>query len=259
MSISERIRPALRAGFKHLLVSLLVASAAAALVFGIWYPSPYGEIAGGQGIFFLLVAVDVICGPLLTMVIYNPLKPRAELMRDIGLVVLIQLGALGYGLNSVMQARPVWLAFEGSRYRVVSLPDIDHSNMAQASPEFRDLGLTGPRLIGVRLADPTDPEFPRSIELSMQGLHTAFRPGRWVAYESQRQQVINGAKGLSRLLERHPDKRALVDAAVQRSGLPLRSLGYWPLDARHRTDWVVMVNLNDGQPVDYLPVDGWED
>ena len=100
MWLRQRLISGALVSVKHLLFSVLVAAMVAALVFGIWYPTPYGELAGGQGLFRLIVVVDVICGPLLTLVIYNPKKPRVELFRDIGLVVLIQLGALGYGLNS---------------------------------------------------------------------------------------------------------------------------------------------------------------
>lgn len=36
----------------HLGLSLVMASLAALLVFGIWYPYPYREISGGRELFF---------------------------------------------------------------------------------------------------------------------------------------------------------------------------------------------------------------
>jgi hypothetical protein len=259
MSIAHRLKPATGAAFKHLLASVLMALVVATLVFGLWYPNPYGELAGGQDLFLLLMAVDVVCGPLLTLVIYNPRKLRAELVRDIGLVVLIQLAALGYGLHSLMQARPVWLAFEGDRYRVVSVPDVDPAAMSEAAPALRHFGLTGPQLVGVRLAQATDPDFPKSVRLSLDGLHPAFRPSRWVAYDSQRAAVTDAAKPLAELQSRYPQQAALIDSEVRRSGLTAQSLGFLPLMAEGRSDWVVLVRLADGEPVGYLPLDGWED
>ena len=112
MKHSSRFRSAARAAVAHLLCSVGVALLAGALVFGLWFPYPYRELAGGRELFLLIVAVDVVCGPLLTMVLYNPAKPRAELWRDLGLVVIIQLAALGYGLHVVWQSRPVYLVQE---------------------------------------------------------------------------------------------------------------------------------------------------
>jgi hypothetical protein len=40
---------------------------------------------------------DVILGPLLTLVVANPAKPRRELARDIGSIIGVQILAAGYG------------------------------------------------------------------------------------------------------------------------------------------------------------------
>ena len=94
-----RVKAALSAGFKHLILSALVASLAAAVVFGLWYPGAYSALAGGRSLFLLLIAVDVVCGPLLTTIVYSPAKPRSELIRDIGIIVGLQFAALVYGLG----------------------------------------------------------------------------------------------------------------------------------------------------------------
>lgn len=259
MSFLLRIRTALRVTLIHLLTSSLLALFAAVLVFGFWYPGPYAELAGGQALFLLLLSVDVICGPLLTLVIYNPKKPRAELVRDISFVILIQLAALCYGLYSLMQARPIWLAFEGDRFRVVSVPDLLPGSLEQAPKSLQTLSLTGPKLLGVRLVDGSDPTFQSSIKLSLEGYHPAFRPSRWVSYENQRVQVGSKAKPLSQLKPSNPEQTALLNRSLQRRELAGEALGYIPLMTEHSSDWIVLVRLRDGEPVDYLPIDGWID
>lgn len=259
MIFAHRLKPAMAAAFKHLLASVLVALAVAWLVFGLWYPQPFGELAGGQDLFRLLVAVDVVCGPLLTLVMYNPRKPRAELVRDIGLVILIQLAALGYGLHSMLQARPVWLAFEGDRFRIVSVPDLMPESLAQAPSSLRSLSLTGPLPLGVRLVKGTDANFQDSVRQSLEGHHPAFRPERWVDYEQQRDQVGQAARPLSELQARYPQHTGLFEEVRRRAGLAQPELGYLPLMAEQRSDWVVLVNRKSGEPVDYLPLDGWVD
>lgn len=257
MTLKQRLRPAATAGAKHLLASVAVALACAALVFGLWYPHPYSELVGGRELFFIVISADVVSGPLLTLVVFDPRKPRRELVRDIGVVVVLQLAALGYGLWSVLEARPVFLAFEGDRFRVVRVPDIDRSELVNAPPELRRLSLTGPKLVAARLAKSTDRDFMQSVRRSLEGDHPSFRPERWEAYAAQRSTVIAKAMPLSKLRQSHPSAKQLVDDAVARTGVSEERLGYLPLLAAAHTDWVVIVGLDDALPRAYLPLDGF--
>ena len=112
-----RIR--VRAALIHLAGSILVAALAATLVFTLWYPWPYRIVSGGSELFALLVSVDVVLGPLITLAIFDRRKPWVSLRRDLCVVVLLQVIALGYGLHTTFIARPVVLALEGDRFRAV--------------------------------------------------------------------------------------------------------------------------------------------
>ena len=82
----------------HLGVSLVVAALAALLVFKVWYPYPYNEISGGRELFFLIVSVDVVLGPLLTFAVFNTAKRRRELALDISVIAVLQAAALALSL-----------------------------------------------------------------------------------------------------------------------------------------------------------------
>ena len=79
MNMKERLRAGARFALKHLGVSALIAAICAALVFAIWYPYPYGELARRRELFVLLISIDVVIGPLLSLVVYQPQEaaPRA--------------------------------------------------------------------------------------------------------------------------------------------------------------------------------------
>lgn len=257
MNLKERLRIAGGFAAKHLAASASIAVVCAALVFGLWYPYPYSELASGRELFALLVSVDLVAGPLLTFVVYNPEKPRRELWRDVGTVIVLQLVALGYGLHIVAQARPVFLAFEGDRFRVVAVPDIDSASLARAPSGMARLSWMGPQTIGVKLLEGSDPGYQQSIMLAMQGVHPAFRPERWMDYDVQRQHVIRQSKPLAELKRKRPEQSALIDEAVREKGLVETDLGYLPLVSAHPTTWIVAVALKDGSPKLYLPIDGW--
>ena len=254
---SFRFTAALKAAGIHLLVSIGIALCCAAFIFSVWYPAPFDQLANGRSLILLIITVDVVCGPLLTSIVYNPLKPKAELRRDLVLIALLQLGALGYGFYSAMQARPVWLAFEGDRFRVVSIPDIDLENLSDAPTALRDLSFTGPKLLGVRLIDGNNPAFAESVVLSAQGFHPAFRPSRWLPYAVQANKVVLVAKPLS-LLSMHDAKdKNILNKAVRISGVEIAKMGYLPLATNDFKNWAVVVNLDTAEPVFYLPIDAW--
>ena len=143
-------RQRLRAAAVHLGLSALVALLAAVLVFFLWYPYPYRVISGGRELFQLVVGVDVIVGPLITFAIFDRAKPRTELRRDLAIVGILQLAALGYGLWTVEFARPVHLAFEIDRFRVVHRVDIPSELENRVPPGIAFAPLTGPTLVAVR-------------------------------------------------------------------------------------------------------------
>ena len=140
----------LKAASIHAGLSLLVAAGAAALVFWVWYPYPYREISGGRELFTLVVAVDVVLGPLLTFSIFNRSKPRRELRRDLAVVVMLQLAGLAYGLHAVALARPVHLAWELDRMRVIHAVDVPQELLEHAPDGLKSLPWTGPTPVAVR-------------------------------------------------------------------------------------------------------------
>jgi len=255
--MNTRFRSASKAFLIHLCASALVGACSALLVLGVWFPFPYRDLAGGMFLLWLLIGVDVGCGPLCTAVFYNPAKPRRELVLDLSLVVLVQLAALVYGLYSISQARPVIQAFETDRFVAVTVAELDPAQLHEAPPEFRSLSWTGPRLVGTREPE-GGPETLQSVELSIRGQEPSARPGWWQPYEKSVPAVQKRMKPLADLRKVRPaEAQAEIDQAVQKAGLPLDQLFYLPLTSRKKLDsWIAILN-KDAQIVGYAPVDGF--
>jgi hypothetical protein len=247
-----------RASLLHLLGSLLLAALVAALVFGLWYTHPYSELVGGTELFLLVMAVDVVCGPLLTAVLYNPSKSKRELFTDLSLVVLIQLTALGYGLYTVVQSRPIYTVFEVDRFRVITAADIEGVDWAKAKAPWDAPHWGGPKLITVRM--PTNNEEKiEAVRLAVGGKDVSLRPEFWKNWDSETPALLlKRAKSVHTLREKLSEsKRALLDAAISRSGLPPERLRSLPMTSFKNTDWVALIDSQTAKPVAYAPVDGF--
>ncbi|MEZ5505366.1 MAG: hypothetical protein R3F38_05045 [Gammaproteobacteria bacterium] len=158
------LRAKLEAALIHGSISLAVSALTALAVFGVWYPGPLAEMTHGVGLFLLVLGVEVVLGPVMTLVIFNTSKPRSELVRDYCVVGTIQLAALAYGIFSVAISRPVFLVFVKDRIEVVAATELSSSDLATAADGFGSLPWFGPRQICVE--PPVDPTEKSDLILS---------------------------------------------------------------------------------------------
>ena len=242
----------LKAAGIHLAISMAVAALAALLVFFVWYPYPYREISGGRELFLLVVAVDVIMGPLMTLAVFNLKKPRKELRRDLAVICLLQLAALVYGLWTVAVARPVHMVYEIDRFRVVHAIDIEPVLLKRAAPAFQQLPLMGPTLLSVREFTGSKESFDATMA-ALQGFPVGARPDLWQSYEKAKPQIIATAKPLAELKTRFPARASDIVAALK--SVPANTpVGYIPLVSR-TTFWTVLVDLNTAEVLGFVPLD----
>lgn len=248
-------RDRLTAAAVHLGLSLCVAALAALLVFGIWYPYPYREISGGRDLFVLVVTVDVILGPLITLAVFNRTKPWAELRRDLALVGIIQLAALGYGLWTVAVARPVHMVFEIDRFRVVHAIDVPPELLEKTPAEVQALPWTGPTVLGLRpFRDGT--ESMQATLAALQGIQLGFRPDLWQPYEKSVPDVLKAAKPVVELKSRMAAQTTDIDRVLTGAGRTAQDTVYLPLAGR-KSFWTVFLDPRTGKVVATMPLDSF--
>jgi len=95
----------LKAVAVHVLLSAALVAAAFALILCLWFPQPLFITDGAAQGIRLIVLVDMILGPLLTFVVFNPGKTRRALGVDLGIIAAAQLAAYGAGLYSIHSGR----------------------------------------------------------------------------------------------------------------------------------------------------------
>jgi hypothetical protein len=109
----------------HLLASASVLTLILGALYLGWYHWPGWYLANATQVVLVLICVDVVVGPLLTLVIANPTKPRRELTRDIGIIAAVQICALLYGSGSLWNGRPLYYVFSDNTLSVVQAYDIN--------------------------------------------------------------------------------------------------------------------------------------
>jgi hypothetical protein len=237
----------------HFLVTLALSAGAAALVFLVWYPSPYAVMLGGAKLFLVLLMCDLGLGPLSSFVIYNSKKSRRELLFDYSVVGSIQLAAFLYGMYTVATARPVYIVFVKDRLEIVAARDLDDADLARGPDGYRRRPLWGPQLVAIQ--EPKDAkERNKVLDSALMGKDYPMFPAYYVPYEQDLAQIKERALPVSELEKRHPQSKPLLASAVAQLQIPAEKLTWLPV--KHRKGfWTALLDPDSGRPVDWLPVD----
>jgi len=243
-----------KAASLHLLISAVVGIAVVILMLAVWYPRPYFKAMGGELLILLLIGVDVIIGPLITLIIFKPAKKGLKF--DLCVIAALQLAALAYGCYVMFVARPVYNVFVVDRFETVAANQVDEASLAKASGEFGTLPLAGPRVIGAR--QPTDPA--RQSEVVVQamtgGPDLANLPDLYVPYSTVRAEAAQRARPLAELTKRQPGDAARLKGFLADNGKTEDAVGFLPMKARN-VDMTVIVDKKTGQVVGIVPVYPW--
>lgn len=97
----------LRAALIHIGISAAIFLAFLYLILVEWYPPPFFTTDGGWNGVVIMVLVDIVLGPTLTFIIFNPRKSRKEILLDLSIIAVVQFGALAWGGYTVYNQRPV--------------------------------------------------------------------------------------------------------------------------------------------------------
>ena len=243
-----------KAGLIHLALSIPVVVCAVLAMTLIWYPPPFFLASGGGHLILILAAVDLVIGPCLTVLVYRAGKP--SLKWDLAVIALIQAGALLYGTHSIFLARPAFVVFAINQFEVVTAADIPPEEQAKASESrFRYSPLRRFAVVAVILPA-SEAERERVLFASLAGHDLSHFPQHYVAFESQRAEVVLRSKPLSELLKHNPGRENEITAWLAKSGYAEDRIGFVPVRALKR-DLTAFIALDSGQVLSFAPFQPW--
>ena len=132
----------------HLSISAVLVAIALSLMLLCWFPAPLFTTDGGGVGLKLLLLVDLVLGPLLTFVVFNPTKARRLMVLDLSVIAVLQLAAYGYGLWNIHSVRVQAVAFDEGVFHAVTAPLFKEQEIAPNA--WETLGPKAPYLVNVR-------------------------------------------------------------------------------------------------------------
>lgn len=246
----------IKAALIHLAISATIAVAISAFLLLAWYPPPYFSAAGALHLTVVILVVDLVLGPLLTLIVFKSGKPSLKF--DLGVIALMQVGALVYGLSVVVESRPVYLVAAMDRFELVAANEVYLD--PPPAPDYRRLPWLAPELVAAML--PADAD-SRSylLQQTLAGkpdLHA--RPAYYQPYATAAARLYANSRSLAALVEQRPGQRAEVLQWLQRhGGIGLTEARYLPLVLRER-NMVMVLDPRSQRPLGALDIaPDWSD
>lgn len=237
----------------HFAVSFIVLALIIGFVVWRWYPPALFGMAKAGVLLSILTAVDVVLGPLLTLIIYRHGKKGLKL--DLIVIAALQVGALVFGLHTIWQSRPAYIVATTDRFHMVFANEIDLASAAQAPPEYRQAPWFGAKLVAAPLPEDSKAQLAAMLE-AISGVEIHLQPARYRAYPGPNRDPAPAAIPLQNALAMAlPDSRARMEAASRQHG-DKKELGLLPLISS-RGSAGILIDGRNGTIVGIVDIDPW--
>jgi hypothetical protein len=243
----------LRAFLIHFAISATVVGAALAIIFLAWYPAPYFEVVGAWNVVRILILVDLVLGPLLTLILFKSGKPG--LAFDLSVIATIQLAALVYGLMTIYQERPYFVVFAVDRFEVLARKDVDESALSENW------------LRAKRWNEPiyAVASLPETVEGRQQLIEDVLsgkpdierRPEFWSSYRDNLDEIRQKTTPIEEYAAAQPDAASFVERLKARHGGADGFAGL-PIIGKQGA-FIVVLEPEHQLPVALIPVDPWSE
>ncbi|WP_461395487.1 hypothetical protein, partial [Deferrisoma sp.] len=205
---------------------------------------------GWQGL-RLIVGVDLVLGPLLTLIVYNPKKTRRALLLDYGVIGTLQALAFGWGLWTVAAQRTALVVFADGAFYSASA-DLLPLAGDEAKKLLEDADRT-PVYAVIRMP-PDETERQRIRKTALQTGRPVFLRGDLMERLTDRNMGIvrEYPLTLAAWRERAPDWAQRAEAWVRKRGLEPERVLLVPLVCRYDR-LAILLDPDASSPLGFLP------
>ena len=180
--------------FKHKLKALLIHLGLSILLVGLvigsllffFFPQLFIGVSNFKEVATLIISIDLILGPLLTFVVFQPKKKTLKF--DLSVIAAIQISALAYGAYALYEVHPLYVTFNIDRFTIVSAKDAKPEK-AQYD-EYRISKLNAGKLAFAKMPDEVEKRNELLFSVTMGGKDLDARTEYYEPYENHIDQVL---------------------------------------------------------------------
>jgi hypothetical protein len=222
----------------HLGVSASVIAAYAAWLYWVAYPGVFFWRDGGWQILRIVAVVDLVLGPMLTMMLF--VNGKKGLWLDMLFIIAVQLGALAYGVVTAYREQPAVVAFVGEQFYAVSLKELRAHNASNEVAKWGRHWMNAPQVVIVKLPTSAD-EKKRELTRTLRGESPMYvdAKGYRIVSTSNFHNLMAAGINIRGELEADVHLRKQVQDLVEKTNVSQTSLLIIPVSMRYGTSAIV--------------------
>ncbi len=236
----------------HLGISLLVFFVFLYLLFFHWYPGFFYHTDGGWEGIRIVAGVDLVLGPLLTLIVYKPGKPKLKL--DLSIIAAIQIACLAVGVSIVYKERPLAIVFSKNQFYTLNMNyykafEVDISSLEKIS---------GPTPKQVYVEYPTDPTEIAVLEaLSFLGGPLYVRTEHYLNYQPHIPNILKEGLSYAEIKEqRSQDDLNKLEKWKNKHPKLFEIVSFIPVEAKYQNGYIIM--RENGELIDFININPLE-
>jgi hypothetical protein len=232
----------------HLSLSVSALLLLTLVTLAYWYPPPHFEYEGTLEILLLIIMVDVVIGPLITLIVFAPDKPSLKF--DMWTIAIVQIAAFVYGSYVIGSQYPAYLVYAKGQFAVAPAAEIDQGKIPDSS--IREGFHPGPRLVMARLPDDPKVHAEFVVQQVADGKRLEWSPEFYQSYTPVRADVERDALDLEKLLKSDTN-RAAIGAFLDRHELEEKDIYLLRLRSSLKLTAIV-IGRQDLKPIGFIDI-----
>ncbi len=237
----------------HLLISAFILTSFLSIVFFVWYPQPFFTTEGLMQIVWVLLGIDIVLGPTLTLLIFKPGKPG--LKRDLSIIATVQIVFFIYGAHTIFIERPAFaVIYNTDKFEVIPVSDMQDTSNIDPALGYSSIG--GPLIV---YADaPTDLDDLKIILADMKqgGPSIDHRPKYYRSLKGYINKKFQFSRDLDEL-EKSPAYQAKIKQFKTEYKDKVKDFVYFPISGKAASR-ILVINRKTELVVDYIDINPYK-
>lgn len=213
-----------------------------------WYPDPLFSTDGGWRVIQIIVGVDLILGPMLTLIVFKSGKPGLKF--DLAMIALLQFLALSWGVWNSYNERPAAIIYTLDYFTPV--PAYQLAKQGITTKELKQFGDTWPILIYI--------DIPKNkiSEILKESMRKGLPPYLLTKYyrklsKEQAPVLKENSMNLEKYVADKPNLKKLYEHSLV-TGTAKTNISYLALHSREK--WVTVIfDLDDMRIMDIIDIE----
>ncbi len=246
MSRAQLIKTKFVAFFIHLFLSIFFIGLFLLYIWQCWFPGPLFALEDVYEALKILIPVDAILGPMLTLLLYVPKKK--SLVFDLTVVALFQVMALVYGGYTIYTVRPAAIVFAADRFEVVTYKQLNSKPLPLK--RFKENERTIPLLAYAKR--------PKKELLTVDGAPYSTIPDNYYPLQDFKDNLVKMAVNVDDINPKADKDKAILKAYLESHKNHLDNLLFYFLQGTSYHSILMVLDKKSLNVVDYIHIDPWD-